>query len=267
VLGSYVLAILYALTIIVPVYFLLVSSFKDTADIYGAPLDLPRTFYLEKYVRAMRMANLFRAMGYSIGITASAEILTLLLALPAAYAIARIPTRLASVAEGVFGLGFLIPAFAMLVPVFLTMASLGLLYNPLSLVLFYPATRLSLAVVLLASYMREIPRELEESAEIDGATRLQTLWHIFFPLARSGVVTVLVLNFLAIWNEFLFALVLLSSKTRTIQVAASTLKGERVADFGLVAAGVVISSLPVFVVFVFFQERIVSGLTAGATKG
>jgi len=91
--------------------------------------------------------------------------------------------------------------------------------------------------------------------------------YIFFPLARSGIATLLVLNFLHVWNEFLFALVLLSSKNRTVQVAATSLRAERVADFGLIAAGVVIISLPAFLVFALFQERIVVGLTAGATKG
>jgi len=147
------------------------------------------------------------------------------------------------------------------------MSSLGLIYNPLALIIFYPATMLSLSIILLASYMRDVPRELEESAELDGATRPQMMVYIFFPLARSGVATLLVLNFLHVWNEFLFALVLLSSKNRTVQVAATSLKAERVADFGLIAAGVVIISLPAFLVFALFQERIVVGLTAGATKG
>jgi multiple sugar transport system permease protein len=265
--GSYAIAVAYALVILVPVYFVIVSSFKDTNEIYGSPLGLPNSFSLVKYVSAVRKADLLRAMGYSFGITAATEVLTLLLAFPAAYAIARIPTRLGPVSEIIFSFGFLVPAFAMLVPVYITMSSLGLLYDPLALIIFYPATMLSLSIILLASYMRDVPRELEESAELDGATRPQMMVHIFFPLARSGIATLLVLNFLHVWNEFLFALVLLSSKNRTVQVAATSLKAERVADFGLIAAGVVIISLPAFLVFALFQERIVVGLTAGATKG
>jgi multiple sugar transport system permease protein len=265
--GSYLIAIAYALVILVPVYFVIVSSFKDTNAIYRAPLGLPDSFNLVKYVSAVGKADLLRAMGYSFGITAATEVLTLLLAFPAAYAIARIPTRLGPVSEIIFSIGFLVPAFAMLVPVYITMSALGLLYNPLALIIFYPATMLSLSIILLASYMRDVPSELEESAELDGATRLQMMVYLFFPLARSGIATLLVLNFLHVWNEFLFALVLLSSKNRTVQVAATSLKAERVADFGLIAAGVVIISLPAFLVFALFQERIVVGLTAGATKG
>ena len=267
VAACYAVAIVYALLVIVPVFFVVVSSFKSTTEIFSAPLALPSRWTLAKYVKAVQVADLVRATAYSVDITAASEVATLLLAFPAAYAIARIRTRLAAMTEIIFSVGFLIPAFAMLVPVYLIMSTLGLVYNPFSLILFYPATRLPLSVILLASYLREIPREMEESAEIDGASRLSMIRHIFFPLAQPGLATVVVLNFLAIWNEFLFALVLLSSDNRTVQVAATVLKNERVIDFGLVAAGVVISSLPMFLVFAFFQEKIVAGLTAGAVTG
>ncbi len=113
----------------------------------------------------------------------------------------------------------------MLVPVLLLMAQLGVLYSPLSLVLFYPAWRLPLAIVVLASYLRTVPRELEESAEIDGASRLQIIRHVLFPLARPGVITVVIINFITFWNEFLFALVLVSQKNQTMQVALSNTEG------------------------------------------
>jgi ABC-type glycerol-3-phosphate transport system permease component len=93
------------------------------------------------------------------------------------------------------------------------------------------------------------------------------IYHIFFPLARPGVITVIVLNFIDIWNEFLFALILLSQKNRTLQIAVTSLKGERVIDYGLVAAGILMSILPVYFVFVVFQEQVVGGLYAGAVKG
>ncbi len=264
---GYALAILYALAIIIPLYFVLVSAFKDNAQIFGTPLNLPAGLDFSNFVKAEKVALVSRAMGISLGVTAAAEALTLLLAFPAAYAIARIRTPLAPLTEGLFSLGFLIPAFAMLVPILMLVAQLGLLYSPLSLVLFYPAWRLSLSVVLLAAFLRSVPLELEESAEIDGASRLQMIRHIFFPLARPGVVTVVVLNFIDIWNEFLFALILLSQKNRTMQIAVAALKGERLIDYGLLAAGVVLSILPVYIVFIVFQEQVVKGLYAGAVKG
>ena len=264
---GYVVSILYALIIIIPLYYILVSAFKDNMQIFGAPLALPARLGLENFVKAEAAGSLGRAIVISLGVMASAEVLTLLVAFPAAYAIARIRTPLAGPTEGFFSVGFLIPAFAMLVPILLLMTKLGVLYSPMSLVLFYPAWRLPLAMVVLASYLRTVPRELEESAEIDGASRLQIVRHVLFPLARPGVITVVIINAITFWNEYLFALILLSQKNRTMQVALAVLEGEHLIQYGVLAAGIIISILPVFVVFIIFQEQVVEGLYAGAVKG
>jgi multiple sugar transport system permease protein len=265
--GGYLLSLIYALVIGLPLYYVLVSAFKDNMGIFGAPLALPSTLTLTNFFQAEEVAVMSRAMSISLAVTVGAELLTLAFAFPAAYAIARIRTGLSPWVELVFSLGFLVPPLAMLVPVFLTTARLGLLYNPLALVLFYPATKLSVSVLLLASYLRGVPIELEESAQIDGASRMQMIRHIFFPLARPGVITVVVLNFIDFWNEYLFALVLLSSKNRTLQIALTILKNDRLVDYGIIAAGVIMAVIPVYIVFIFFQEQIVKGFYAGALKG
>jgi multiple sugar transport system permease protein len=266
-LGTYSLATFYALVILLPMYYLAVCAFKDNAAIFNSPLALPTSLGLKNFREAEAGAHLIRAMAISLGVAVSAETITLLLAFTAAYAIARIRTPLAAAAEGFFSLGFLIPALAMLVPVVMLMSQLHLLYSPLTLILFYPAGRLPMAIVVLASYLRTVPVELEESAEIDGANRLHVLQHILFPLAVPGIITVVIVNFIGIWNEFLFSLVLVSQKDRTIQVALSVLKGDRLVDYGVLAAGVLISVLPVLVVYVLFLEKVVAGLYVGAVKG
>lgn len=265
-LGSYLLAGLYALIVIIPLYFLLVSAFKDNTSIFLDPLGIPTNFSLANFVNAIQLGGLTRALTISVAITTCAELLTLVLAFPAAYAIARIKTSMAAFVEAIFSLGFLIPALAILVPVFLTSIRMGLLYNPLMLVIFYPATLLSLTVLLLASQLRSVPRELEESAVIDGASHLDLIWYVFLPMARPAVITCLLLNFLSVWNEYLFALVLLNSDSRTVQVAVSTLKGERIVDYGLIAGGVLISMIPIILLFIFSQEKIMQGMFVGAVK-
>ncbi len=264
--GSYLITGLYALVVIIPLYFLLVSAFKDNTSIFMNPLGLPGKFSLQNFVNAIELGGLPRAITISIILTACAELLTLLLAFPAAYAVARIQTRMAAVVEAIFSLGFLIPALAILMPVFLTAVRLGLLYNPLMLVIFYPATLLSLTILLLASQLREVPKELEESAVMDGASHLDLIRWVFLPMARPAVITCLLLNFLSVWNEYLFALVLLNSNSRTIQVAVATLKGERIIDYGLIAGGVLISMIPIIILFLFSQERIMQGMFVGAVK-
>jgi multiple sugar transport system permease protein len=265
--ANYLLAIAYSLIIIIPVYYVLVSSFKSNIEIFSSPLAFPGSWNFGNFIKAQAQVNLAGAILFSATIVFFSELLCLSLGFLAAYAIAHFRIKEASWVESFFGVGFLVPAFAVLVPVFLLAVQLKLLYKPIFLVLFYSAYQLPLTVVILAAYIRQIPREFEESAEIDGASFWQILRHIVFPLTKTGVVTVLVLNFLSFWNEYLFALILLAKNTRTIQLALPLLKSQRLADYGLVAAGVVISLIPVYIVFIFFQDRIISGLLEGGVKG
>jgi len=267
VIGGYFFSILYAFLIIIPLYFVVVSAFKNNSQIITTPLALPAALDFSKFLQAQANVNLLRAMLISVAVAIGAEILTLVLAFPAAYAIARLQTRLAPLTEAIFSLGFLIPSLAILMPVYLMTARAGLLYHPIALVILYPAFSLPLSLILLTSFMRKLPRELEESAVMDGGNVLQIMIYIFFPICMPGILTVLVLNFINIWNEYLFALILMDSDNRTVQLALALLRAnQRSVDYGLIAAGVLISMIPVFIVFIFFQDRIMSGMLTGAIK-
>ena len=244
--SAYIWSVIYAATIIIPLYFILISAFKPNSEIFGTPLALPKEWSFDNFIATQQYANIFGAMGKSVVITLGAEFVSILFAFPAAYAISRIHTRLAVWAEGFFGLGLLIPTFAVLLPVYLLIANLKLLYDPLALILFYPATGMPLSVLILASYLRQVPKDLEDSAMIDGASHLQTIWQIFLPLST---------------------MILLNTQNRTVQLAVTALKAERASNYGLIAAGVVISMVPVFILFIFFQDRIVKGMMSGSIKG
>ncbi len=267
VISGYFFSILYALLIIIPLYFVVISAFKNNSQIITTPLALPSALDFNKFLEAQANVNLLRAMLISVAVAIGAEILTLVLAFPAAYAIARMQTRLSALTEAIFSLGFLIPSLAILMPVYLMTAKAGLLYHPIALVILYPAFSLPLSLILLTSFMRKLPRELEESAVMDGGNVLQIILYIFFPICMPGILTVLVLNFINIWNEYLFALILMDSNNRTVQLALALLRAnQRSVDYGLIAAGVLISMIPVFIIFVFFQDRIMSGMLTGAIK-
>ena len=267
IIGGYFFSIIYAAVIIIPLYFVLVSAFKNNTQIVSTPLALPAIFSFKKFIQATVNVNLLHAALISVFITVGAEVLTLVLAFPAAYAVARIQTRLSNLVESIFNLGFLIPGLAILMPIYMMTAKAGLLYHPIALVILYPAFNLPLSMILLSSFMRKLPPELEESAVMDGGNVLQIIIYIFFPLCSPGILTVLVLNFIGIWNEYLFALILMDSDNRTIQLALALLRAnQRTVDFGLIAAGVVISVIPVYIVFIFFQDQIMSGMLAGAIK-
>ena len=267
IITAYLLAGLYALTILVPFYFVFVSAFKDNAEIFSStPLALPQTWSFAKFELAQERVDMFGAMGQSFRIVLGAEGLTLLLGFPAAYAVARIRVWLAGWVELLFAMAFLIPTFALILPVFLLSADLKMLYDPIYLMVFYSASRLSLTVILLSRHMRDIPIEMEEAAMIDGANRLQIIYQVILPLTQSGIVTVLILNFIEFWNEYLFALILLSGDQKTVQLALPLLRSERLVDYGLVASGVVMAVVPLYVLFVVFQERIVTGMLSGSVK-
>ncbi|GCE15897.1 transporter [Tengunoibacter tsumagoiensis] len=261
------LIIVYVIIILLPIYYLIISAFKSNDAIFTQPLSLPTSFSLQNFFRAQDDANLLSAMGNSVYITICSEVLTLVLALPAAYGIARIPIKGTAFIESGFATGFLIPGFAVLVPTFLLSIQLGLFHSTLFLILFYPVGALPLTIIMMVQFMRTIPYEIEEAAVIDGATRLTILLRIILPLSTSGIATVLILNFLTFWNEYIFALVILGGDTQTVQVALPLLKTLNIVDYGLLTAGTLFTLVPVYLVYVLVQRRMQQALVAGFIKG
>ena len=266
IIMNYLVAGIYAFIVIIPIYFVFISGFKTNAEIFANPLALPSRFSFDNFITVQERIGILRAIGMSFMITTATEVSILAVGFPAAYAIARIRTPLASIVESYLGIGFLIPSFSVLVSVFLLSIRLDVHRDIWFLIAYYTAAKLPITVILLASYLRAIPVELEESAGLDGASRFQMMLHIFFPLAKPGIITVLVLNFIDIWNEYIFALILLSNNDKTVQVAIPLLRSQFNVDYSLIAAGVVISIIPVYIVFIFFQERIAEGMLSGAVK-
>ena len=259
----------YALILAVPLYYILISAFKTNNEIFNSPAALPTSLDFANFGTAYSAASLGQALWNSAYITIAAELLTLALAIPAAYGLARTEGKVARIVEAIFGVGFLIPAFAALVPTVILAINIDLFYNPLFLILFFPATQLPLSVILLTQFMRAIPKELEESAMTDGASRWAIMWRIYAPMTAPGLVTIALLNFLTFWNEYLFSLSILgtSSKTRTIQVAVPSLVGSNLTDYGVLAAACLLSLLPVFAVYILMQRRMENAFVAGSVKG
>lgn len=266
---SGILAWAYAAVLVIPFLYFVLSSFKTNEEIFSAPLALPRSLDLENFTTAIEQASLWLAIANSAITTVLALVLTLVLALPASFAIARATGRAGAVVEGVFSLGFLIPSFAALFPTFLLAASMGLFHTRAFIVLLLPATSLPLSVVILTSFMRAIPRELEEAATMDGASPLQVLRQVYLPICIPGVATVVLLNFLSFWNAYLYPLILIGPDVsqRTIQVALPTLKVEAGTDYGVLMAATLFTLLPVYLVYSVLQRQMQKALLSGAVKG
>jgi multiple sugar transport system permease protein len=251
----------------IPIYFVFISAFKDNIAIFDTPLAFPTSFSFNNFVEAWNTVKLGRGLINSLIVTTMSELVTIALALPAAYGIARSKGKVGAIVERFFALGFLIPAFAAMVPTLLLSIKLNMYHTLPFFSLFLSATTLPLSVILLAQFMRTIPTELEESAMLDGATRWQTLRFIYLPLTRAGIVLVVILNFLTYWNEYLFSLVLLGydTSTRTVQVALPILITNST-QYGVLLAGTLISLIPVYIVYIFFHRKIEGALLAGSIK-
>jgi multiple sugar transport system permease protein len=266
-LPAHILVWTYAALLGIPIYFVFVSAFKDNIAIFDTPLAFPTSFSFNNFVEAWNTVKLGRGLINSLIVTTMSELVTIALALPAAYGIARSKGKVGAIVERFFALGFLIPAFAAMVPTLLLSIKLNMYHTLPFFSLFLSATTLPLSVILLAQFMRTIPTELEESAMLDGATRWQTLRFIYLPLTRAGIVLVVILNFLTYWNEYLFSLVLLGydTSTRTVQVALPILITNST-QYGVLLAGTLISLIPVYIVYIFFHRKIEGALLAGSIK-
>lgn len=267
--SSGVLAWGYAALLLIPFYYFVVSSFKTNDDIFANPLGLPTEWDLGNFGQAIGDADLSRAVLNSSIVTLLSLVLTLFLALPASFALARNTGRAGRIMEAMFALGFLIPSFAALFPTFLLAAGTGLFHTRTFLVLLLPATAMPLSIVILTQFMRTIPRELEEAASMDGASTFSVLRHVYLPICIPGIATVLLLNFLSFWNEYLYSLILIGPDPaqRTIQVALPTLKVETGTDYGVLMAGTLFTLLPVYIVYTVLQRQMQRALVSGAVKG
>lgn len=260
---------LYVLLLAAPLYYLVISAFKRNTDIFNQPFSpfTPLTF--DNFGLAFSQASLGTAMLNSVYVTLGAELVTLLLAIPASYALARSKGAVGRMVERMFALGFLIPGFAALVPTVLLSISLGLFHTREFLILFLPASALPLTVILLTQAMRAVPAELEESAVLDGAGPLRVLWSVYVPLSVPTLTVVAILNFLSFWNEYFFSLVIIGpdAALRTAQVALPTLSIANAAQYGVLAAGIIITLVPAYLVYAVFADKMESAVLAGALKG
>lgn len=265
---AYGLVLLYAAAMVLPLYYILISAFKTNQTIFDGPITPPTSFSFEEFRRANELVSMGSALVNSAVVTVGAGIVTLVLAVLAAYSIGTTRSRFTSAAETSFGIGFLIPGLAVLIPVFLLAVKTGLIHTPrLYLLIFYTASALPLSVLILVPFFRSIPHEIEEAATLDGASRMQILRHIMLPLVAPGISTVAILNFLGVWNEYLFAAVLTNETSRTVQVALPFLQDPKGFNLALLAAGIVITLVPVYVVYAILQRRMQEALVAGSVKG
>jgi multiple sugar transport system permease protein len=253
-----------------PIVWHATSSLKTPAELTRIPPTLlPQDLTLANYAELFVRRSFGRYYLNSFVVSALASLLCVAAASLAAYGLAgTIPAVRRVFTSGLLMVA-LFPPIVLLFPLYEQVRAAGLLNHPWGLILPYAALNLPLAVWLLTGYFGQIPTELEEAAAIDGLSQLQTLWRIILPLSAPALATTLLLTFIFSWNEFMLALTFMNNESaRTITVGTATLSSAFAEEisWGLLAAGVMASSLPLIALVLIFQRRIVAGLTAGAGR-
>lgn len=253
-----------------PLLWLLSTAFASPRDLVQLhPSLLPETPTLANFAAAFTEQALVRSAWNSLVIAIFVALLTILVALPAAYCLVRLRTWLTKPVTAWILLSQLFPFILLVIPIFLVLRQVGLVDTRAGLVLIHVVWILPFALWMLQGYVRELPGDIEEAAAVDGGTQLQILRHIVFPLLMPGIVATTLFAFITSWNEFFFALVLLKSpELQTLPLALARFVGlEGVARLGPLAAGALLATVPSLAFFSFIQRGLTGGLLAGATKG
>lgn len=250
-----------------PVLLMILSSFKKSVDIYKNPLGLPTSFSLETYRTLLSKVPFTTYFLNSLFVSVVSVVLIVVVCSLASFYIARFQFSWNHALFFIFLLGMMIPIKLGIVPLFILMRDLGLINSLWSLILMNMATGIPLSMLILTGFFKTMPYELEEAARIDGAGNLRVLWHVVLPLMRPALGTVVIINFIAAWNDFFFPLIFITEKMkRTIPVGMMSLFGEHSADWGSLFAGLTLASLPMILLFFIASKQFMEGLTAGAIK-
>jgi multiple sugar transport system permease protein len=252
-----------------PAVWILFTSLKTEVELFRKPITyFPQDPTFANYVKAFTEQPLLSFVKNSFIVAALSTVLTLIVSAFAAYAIARLNLKRKQLILTIIIASSMFPLITLLVPIFETMRALGWLNTYIALVLPYTVLSLPVCTLVLVSFFQSIPKDLENAAMIDGCTRLGAMWRVVVPLAAPGVFTAGILAFVNAWDEFLLALSLnANAKMRTLPVGITLYQGEYTFPWPIISAALIIAIVPIAVLIVVFQERVVSGLTSGGLKG
>jgi len=251
-----------------PIYWTINTAFKHEGDILQRPIEyIPSNPTVENFVVAWNNIGFATFFKNSVIVAICTVLIVIVLSTLSGYALSRYQFKgRKSFLMMLLSTQF-IPRAMLIIPLFIIFQALGLISNPLSLIITYTAVEIPFTTILMSGFIGNIPRELEEAASIDGATKMQSIWYVLLPLLRPGIVATGIFTFIYAWNEFLLALMLTNQQSRfTLPVGLSFMMGEFNVNYGALAAGSVIALVPAIVLFGMVQKHLVSGM-GGAVKG
>lgn len=259
------LIVLFALG---PYLWMLLTSLKQESTLFSPERQLlPAVVTLENYLRLFQKTTFLSNLGHSVLVSSGTMVLGLSVSITAAYAFSRFrfPGRRALMLQ--FLLVNMFPIVLLIIPLFIIMKNLGLLDTHMGLILAHSTFSIPFATWMMISYFDAIPRSLDEAALVDGCTPLGAMFKVVIPLSVPGIIATGIYIFITSWNEYLYASILAGQNVRTLTVAIQTLVGEYEIAWGLLTAGGVMGALPVTLLFMLIQKRLVAGMTQGAVKG
>jgi raffinose/stachyose/melibiose transport system permease protein len=270
-LGSYVLIYTITFIVMIPFLWMILLSFKTNSEILNSPFSLPDTFSLHNYQKAIETLDILLMYKNTFIIAGVTIVGQIIITFMSSFALSRMVFKLQKLKSGLhlyLLLGLAIPPFILLFPVYRLTIELGLMNTHASLVLPYIATSISFNTLLFIGFLKGFPKELEEAAIIDGCNLFSLCRRVVFPMIKPVVATIFIFNILYVWNEFPFAVTLISDDAlSTIPLGISEFKGRWSIDYGGIIAASILIMIPQLVFFGFFQKYIIEGMTAGAVKG
>jgi multiple sugar transport system permease protein len=266
--GINLAALIIALAVAAPLYWMIVSSLKGPKEIGGPPTVWPHALSGANYASAFHDYDFQRYLLNSLIVSVFATIIVLALGTFAAYSLARLPMRGSFTIMVTLLMISLFPAIAVVSPLYLLMRDIGWLNSYQGLIVAYSAFNLPFAIWILRNFFMHIPKEMEEVARVDGAGPTRTVIQVILPQARPGLFTAGVFTFCACWTEFLMALTFNNSDNyRTIAVGIAEFGGEYTVPYGTIFAAAVVAVVPIAILVLVFRRSVISGLTSGAVKG
>lgn len=265
---SNIVLMMFSITCIFPAIWLFYSSLKEKSEFYNSPLALPKAPDFQHYISILTKSNILTWMGNTIRNSVLSLFFILLLGFIIGYFLSRYRFRGRNMLYSYFLIGMLVPVHALMVPMYVLFTKAGLNDNWFTLVLPYTALGLPIAVFLAESYIKSIPIEVEEAAAIDGSSIHRTLFSIILPMCKPILVTVGIIQFFYVWNEFTYSLILIDSeKWMTVPVGITLFKGQFSTDFPKMMTAMLLAILPAMALYFAFSKQITEGMVAGAVKG
>lgn len=262
--------VIWTIVVLYPIIWIFIGAFKKHGEIFRSPWALPESWEFANFAHAWTEYNIGTSFFNSAFVTVLGALLCLFFALPSAYAIVRVRFRGSNILFNIYLGSMMIPMVLAWIPLFFLLNDLNLIDNLFALALVYSVTQVPFTIFILASFLQTVPRDLEESAAIDGMSMYGILFKIVTPLMKTGLITATIMNAVMFWNEYFMALIFLQTDEKnTLGVTMDLMNrnAEYTNSWGALFAGLAIAIIPILIIYTIFQRQITKGMTDGALKG